>query len=61
VEVGSGDRLVGLALSEGSMTTLLAAGVTEEEVGLDRLRRFAATGPDSATWWLSYQALVALV
>jgi SAM-dependent methyltransferase len=60
VEVGRGDRLVGLALSEGSMTTLLAAGATEEEVGLDRLRRSAATMPDSAPWWFSYQAVVAL-
>jgi SAM-dependent methyltransferase len=60
VEVGSGDRLVGLALSEGSMTTLLAAGATEEDVGLDRLRRFAATGPEPAPWWISYQAIVAL-
>jgi SAM-dependent methyltransferase len=60
VEVGSGERLVGLALSEGSMTTLLAAGATEEEVGLDRLRRVAATVPDAVPWWTSYQVLVAL-
>jgi hypothetical protein len=38
VEWGDGDRLLGFALSEGSMTTLLEAGVTEEEVGLDHLR-----------------------
>jgi SAM-dependent methyltransferase len=43
---GDGDRLLGFGLSEGSMTTLLASGVTEEEVGLDRLRRVAATMPD---------------
>jgi len=60
VEVGDGDRLLGLALSEGSMTTLLAAGVTEEEVGLDRLRRIAATMPDPIPWWISYQVVVAL-
>ncbi|HEU4423191.1 MAG TPA: class I SAM-dependent methyltransferase [Pilimelia sp.] len=60
VEVGSGDRLVGLALSEGSMTTLLAAGATEEEVGLDRLRLVAATMPDPVPWWISYRAWVAL-
>jgi hypothetical protein len=46
VEVGDGERLLGFALSEGSMTTLLASDVTEEEVGLDRLRRVAATMPD---------------
>ena len=59
-EVGDGDRLLGLALSEGSMTTLLASGVTEEEVGLDRLRRAAATMPDSTPWWISYQVVIAL-
>ena len=60
VEVGDGDRLLGFALSEGSMTTLLASGVTEEEVGLDRLRRVAATMPDPVPWWIAYQVLVAL-
>jgi len=60
VEEGSGDRLVGFALSEGSMTTLLGAGITEEEVGLDRLRRVAATFADPVPWWISYSALVAL-
>ena len=61
VEMGDGERLVGFALSEGSMTTLLAAGTTEEEVGLDRLRRVAATVPDPVPWWISYQVLLALV
>ena len=37
------ERLVGFALSEGSMQTLLAAGVTEQQVGLDRLRAVATT------------------
>jgi len=59
VEAGDGDRLVGLALSEGSMTTLLAAGATEEEIGLDRLRRVAATIPDPVPWWISYQVWLA--
>ena len=61
VEAGDGDRLVGLALSEGSMTTLLAAGATEEEVGLDRLRRVAATMPEPVPWWISYRVLLAQV
>src|SRR5262245_59118796 len=61
VESGDGDRLVGLALSEGSMTTLLAAGATEEEVGLDRLRRVAATMPEPVPWWISYQVWLATV
>jgi hypothetical protein len=42
VESGDGDHLVSLALSEGSVTTLLEAGVGGVEVGLDRLRADAA-------------------
>src|SRR5262249_14965558 len=61
VEAGDGDRLVGLALSEGSMTTLLAAGATEEQVGLDRLYRIAATMPEPVPWWISYQVCLAQV
>ena len=61
VEEGDGRRMVGFALSEGSMTTLLAAGATEEEVGLDRLRRVAATVTDPVPWWISYQVILALV
>lgn len=47
-------------MGNGSMTTLLAAGATEE-VGLDRLRRVAATVPDPVPWWISYQVVLALV
>jgi SAM-dependent methyltransferase len=55
VESGDGDRLVGLALSEGSMTTLLEAGVSEEEVGLDRLRTAAAEMREAVPWWIGYR------
>jgi hypothetical protein len=54
VESGDGDRLLALALSEGSMTTLLEAGVAEEEGGLDRLRAAAAKMPAPAPWWIGY-------
>jgi SAM-dependent methyltransferase len=58
VEEGDGDRLVGLALSEGSMTTLLEAGVTEEEVGIDALRAAARAMPEPVPWWISYRVWV---
>lgn len=58
VELGDGDRLVGLALSEGSMVTLLEAGVTEEEVGLDRLRAAAALMREPVRWWIGYRVFV---
>jgi SAM-dependent methyltransferase len=60
VEEGDGDRLLGFALSEGSLQTLLAAGVTEDEVGLDRLRRLAAAMPETTPWWLGYRAWLGL-
>jgi SAM-dependent methyltransferase len=60
VEQGDGDRLVGLALSEGSMVTLLEAGVTEEEVGLDRLRAAAAVMSEPVPWWIGYRVYVGL-
>ena len=51
------ERLVGFALSEGSMQTLLAAGVTEQQVGLDRLRAVATTelGDEPSPWYLGYR------
>jgi SAM-dependent methyltransferase len=59
LERGDGDRLVALALSEGSLQTLLEAGVNEQEVGLDRLRRACRAMPEPVTWWIGYRALVA--
>jgi SAM-dependent methyltransferase len=56
VEQGDGDRLVGLVLSEGSTTTLLEAGATEEELGIDRLREAARAMPDPVPWWIGYRA-----
>jgi SAM-dependent methyltransferase len=58
VEQGDGDRLVGFALSEGSMVTLLEAGVTEEEVGLDRLRAAAALMTEPVPWWIGYRVFI---
>jgi SAM-dependent methyltransferase len=60
IEWGDGDRLIGLALSEGSMTTLLEAGATEEQVGLDRLRQAAKAMREPVQWWIGYRAWVGL-
>jgi SAM-dependent methyltransferase len=60
VESGDGERLVGFALSEGSMTTLLEAGVSEEEVGLDRLRAAAAEMREPVPWWVGYRVWLGL-
>jgi SAM-dependent methyltransferase len=55
VEAGDGDRLVGFALSEGSMRTLLETGTSEADVGLERLRDVAASMPDPLPWWIGYR------
>ena len=60
VEEGKGERLLGLALSEGSLQTLLAAGASEEDVGLDRLREVAATVREPIPWWIGYRVWLGL-
>ena len=60
VEAGDGERLVGFTLSEGSLTTLLEAGATEEEVGLGRLREVAASIREPIPWWIGYRVWLGL-
>jgi hypothetical protein len=57
---GDGKRLVGFALSEGSMTTLLEVGASEAEVGLDRLCAVASTIKTPIPWWIGYRAWIGL-
>jgi SAM-dependent methyltransferase len=60
VEEGDGDRLVGFALSEGSTRTVLDAGASEADIGLDQLRAVAAAMPQPVPWWIGYRAWVGL-
>jgi SAM-dependent methyltransferase len=60
VEHGDGERLIGFALSQGSVATLLEAGATEEDVGLDRLRAAAVRMPEPVPWWVSYHVWLGL-
>jgi SAM-dependent methyltransferase len=55
VEPGNADRLIGFLLSEGSVSTLLEQ-VTEEAIGLDRLRALAARtlGDEPSAWHIGY-------
>ncbi|MDX1469627.1 MAG: class I SAM-dependent methyltransferase, partial [Acidimicrobiia bacterium] len=55
IEQGNGDRLLGFALSEGWITTLLAEGASEEEIGLDAIRQAAVAMPEPVPWWISYR------
>lgn len=58
LEEGDAGRLVGFAMSEGSLTTLLDAGVSEQDVGLDRLRQVAerTIGACPCPWLIGYRA-----
>ena len=60
IEEGDGERLVGFALSEGSTRTVLEAGASEADIGLDRLRATAASMPQPVPWWIGYRAWVGL-
>ncbi len=56
-EAGDAERLVQLALSQGSVSTLLRRGVTDEEIGLDRLRQAVrgALGDRTVPWYFCYR------
>ncbi|MBN1346133.1 MAG: class I SAM-dependent methyltransferase [Phycisphaerae bacterium] len=56
IESGNAERLVQLALSQGSVSTLLRRGVSEQALGLDRLRAEAqrTLGDEPVPWCFSY-------
>lgn len=62
-ESGNAERLVGLVLSQGGVETLLKAGLTEAEMGLDRLREAAARtlGDEPGPWCFNYRARIGIV
>jgi ubiquinone/menaquinone biosynthesis C-methylase UbiE len=57
VELGNAERLVGLAMSQGHVATLLKNGLSEAEIGLDKLRDVATQtlGEEMSTWYFSYR------
>jgi hypothetical protein len=57
-ERGAADRIVGMAFSLGPLTVLLEDGMTEEELGLARLREVAAEalGEREVGWFMCYRA-----
>jgi SAM-dependent methyltransferase len=60
VERGGAERLVGLALSQGQVASLIKAGVPEEEIGIDRLRATARRilGAAIVPWYWSYRVRI---
>jgi len=60
-EQGDARRLVAVAMSQGGAVALLAAGATEEELGLTALREVAARRlPESRTWRWTYRVRLAV-
>ncbi len=57
VERGGAERLVGLALSQGEIATLLKHGIGEDEIGITALRETArrALGDSIVQWFWSYR------
>jgi SAM-dependent methyltransferase len=62
VDTGNAERLVGLALSTGSVAAVLRAGVSENEIGLDALRDTArrVLGDEPRPWHFSYHVRLAI-
>ncbi len=56
-ESGNAERLVGIALSQGGVASLLKRGVSESEIGLDQFRAVCerTIGPDPIPWYFSYR------
>jgi ubiquinone/menaquinone biosynthesis C-methylase UbiE len=63
VEQGNAERLVGLALSQGGTRALLKHGVSEDEIGIPRLREICerTLGAEMKPWYWSYRARVGIV
>jgi SAM-dependent methyltransferase len=60
-EQGDADRLAGIALSQGGTAALLAAGATEDEIGLTALREVAARRlAQPRTWWWTSRVRMAV-
>ena len=60
VEIGDAARFLGLALSQGSVQSLLKCGLSEDQIGLRELRRTAkrALGDKPMPWYFSYRVRV---
>lgn len=60
VEMGNAERYIGLRTSEGSITSLLEAGITEAEIALDTLKEVAhrVIGETPIPWIFWYRVRV---
>jgi ubiquinone/menaquinone biosynthesis C-methylase UbiE len=63
VETGDAERYVGLAMSMGSVQTVLKAGLSEGEIGLDSFRETARRllGDAPRPWYFTYRVRLGVV
>lgn len=63
MDEGSAERLVGLALSLGSVQSLLKLGLTDAQIGVDRLRHEldGIMGPATERWYWTSRVRVGIV
>jgi SAM-dependent methyltransferase len=63
VDQGNAERLVGLLLSQGGVMTLLKAGYSEAQLGIDQFRKAVhrALGPQPQTWYWSSRVRLGVV
>jgi ubiquinone/menaquinone biosynthesis C-methylase UbiE len=60
-ESGDASRLTDVALSQGGAVALLAAGATEDDLGITKLREVAAQRLNKpVTWWWTYRIRLAV-
>jgi SAM-dependent methyltransferase len=60
-DTGDAQRITDLAMTQGGTAALLAAGATEDELGLTALREVAARRvPAARTWWWTYRVRIAV-
>jgi SAM-dependent methyltransferase len=58
---GDAQRITDLAMTQGGSAALLAAGATEDELGITDLRAVAARRvPGPRTWWWTYRVRIAV-
>ncbi|MCC6575399.1 MAG: class I SAM-dependent methyltransferase [Planctomycetes bacterium] len=57
VEEGNAERLIGIALSQGGVQTVLKSGFSESDIGVPALRAIAKRilGDTPSTWYLTYR------
>ena len=63
VDQGNAERLVGLLLSQGGVMTLLKAGFTESQLGIDRFRELTTKvlGSHNQDWYWSSRVRLGIV